>query len=304
MTKGKVNSYGKIDLKVKNIKYNEPMSGHTSFRVGGCVDILIEPVNIRELIKTIKFLNKTDIPYFIMGNGSNLLVSDNGIRGAVVKIAEKFNSILLGSETITAESGVLLSTLSKAAAKAELTGLEFASGIPGTLGGALAMNAGAYSGEMKDIVEWVEVLDEKYTLIRLYKNEMGFEYRRSVIQANNYIAIRCCMKLNKGNQSDITAIMNDYTNRRKTKQPLHLPSAGSTFKRPKGYFAGKLIEDSGLKGFQIGEAQISTQHCGFVVNLGNATADDIYKLITHAKQVVHNKYGVELETEVRLVGDF
>lgn len=297
-------SYASVKLEIDNILYNEPMKNHTSFKLGGPADIFIEPDNTEELAKAVASLREHTIPYYIIGNGSNLLVSDNGLRGSTVKIGEKFGSVNINEDRIIAECGILLSTLSKTAAKSSLTGMEFASGIPGALGGAITMNAGAYGGEMKDIIEWVEVLDENLKLKRLQNSEMEFGYRKSVVELRKYIVIRCCIKLKKGNQDEINSIMAELTEKRKTKQPLHLPSAGSTFKRPEGYFAGKLIEDAGLRGFSLGGAQVSALHCGFVVNNGGATAQDVYDLIRHVQKTVYDKFKVKLETEIKILGKF
>lgn len=289
---------------VKNIRTNELMSQHTSFKVGGPADIFIEPADVEEVKNALRFVRQNHIPYMVIGNGSNLLVGDKGIRGAIIKIGESFNQIEIDGEEVIAECGVLLSTLSKATARNTLTGLEFASGIPGYLGGAIAMNAGAYGGEMKDVVEWVEFLDENLELQRYSNEQMEFAYRKSIVEPRGLIVIRCKLKLKKGDQEQINSLMADLNNRRKTKQPLHLPSAGSTFKRPEGYFAGKLIEDAGLRGFGIGGAQVSELHCGFVVSNGNASARDVYDLIRHVQQTVYNQFGVKLETEVKIVGEF
>ncbi|HWQ30575.1 MAG TPA: UDP-N-acetylmuramate dehydrogenase, partial [Negativicutes bacterium] len=281
-----------------------PMKDHTSFKVGGPADIFIEPEGVEELEIALKSLRRQGIPYYIIGNGTNLLVSDKGIRGAVVEIGGKFTGVDIEGDKIIAECGILLSTLSKMAARSSLTGMEFASGIPGTLGGAVAMNAGAYGGEMKDIIEWVEVLDEELKLKRLQGSEMEFGYRRSVVEPRGYIVLRCCIKLRAGNPDEINSLMADLTEKRKTKQPLYLPSAGSTFKRPEGYFAGKLIEDAGLRGFSHGGAQVSELHCGFVVNNGAATAQEVYELIRHVQKTVFEKFSVKLETEVKMLGEF
>jgi UDP-N-acetylmuramate dehydrogenase len=297
----------KIDIEgsgIINIKYDELMSQHTSFKVGGPADIFIEPVDLEELKKALAFVRKHNIPYYVIGNGTNLLVGDKGIRGAVIKVGENFGAIEITGEEVIAECGVLLSTLSKMVARNTLTGMEFASGIPGYLGGAIAMNAGAYGGEMKDIVEWVEALDENLQLQRYTNSEMEFVYRKSIVEPRNLIVIRSMMKLKKGNQDEINSIMADLSLKRKTKQPLHLPSAGSTFKRPPGYFAGKLIEDAGLRGFSLGGAQVSELHCGFVVNNGNASARDVYDLIKHVQETVFNQFGVHVETEVKMLGEF
>jgi UDP-N-acetylmuramate dehydrogenase len=289
---------------VRNITNNEPMSRHTSFKVGGPADIFMEPADVEEVKNALRFVRKNNLPYMVIGNGSNLLVGDLGIRGAVIKIGESFNKIEVHGEEVLAECGVLLSTLSKATAKSTLTGLEFASGIPGYLGGAIAMNAGAYGGEMKDVVEWVEILDENLELQRYSNAQMEFAYRKSIVEPRGLIVLRCKLKLKKGDREQINSLMADLNNRRKTKQPLHLPSAGSTFKRPEGYFAGKLIEDAGFRGFGIGNAQVSELHCGFVVNNGGASAREIYDLIRHVQQTVYNQFGIKLETEVKIVGEF
>jgi len=295
--------YASVKLDIDSVLYNEPMKNHTSFKLGGPADIFIEPDNEEELAKAIKSLREHSIPYYIIGNGSNLLVSDKGLRGAVVKIGEKIGSVNFDKDRIIAECGILLSTLSKMAAKCRLSGMEFASGIPGALGGAVAMNAGAYGGEMKDIVEWVEVLDQDLKLKKLQNHEMEFGYRKSIVEPRKYIVIRCCIKLTEGNQDEINRVMAELTEKRKTKQPLHLPSAGSTFRRPEGYFAGKLIEDAGLRGFSMGGAQVSPLHCGFVVNNGDATARDVYDLIRHVQKTVYEKFNVKLETEVKILGE-
>lgn len=292
------------DSDIKNIKYSEPMKNHTSFKLGGPADIFIEPDNVEELVFAIKTLRAKKIPYYIIGNGTNLLVSDQGVRGAIVRIGEKFGNIEMLPDRLISECGVLLSTLSKQAAKLEFTGMEFASGIPGAVGGAVAMNAGAYGGEMKDIVEWVDALDENLEMVRFKNEEMAFGYRKSIVEPRQLIVIRSCFRLKKGNAEEIHGLMADLTEKRKTKQPLHLPSAGSTFKRPEGYFAGKLIEDSGLRGYAIGGAQVSPLHCGFVVNNGDATARDVYDLIRHVQKTVYEKFNVRLETEVKFLGEF
>ncbi len=287
-----------------SIRLKEPMKDHTSFKVGGAAEIFFQPENINELKQSLLFVHRYHIPYFIMGNGSNLLVSDNGIEGAVIKIGEHLSNITIDGETVIAESGALLSTLSKQCAREGLKGIEFASGIPGSLGGAIAMNAGAYGGEMKDIVEWVELFNKDYQVIRLSKEEMDFSYRKSIVEKEHYIVLRVGIKLEKGDQLEIDSRMAELALKRKTKQPLHLPSAGSTFKRPAGYFAGQLIEDSGLRGYALGGAQVSELHCGFVVNKDHATAKDIYDLIRYVQNVVYDKFEIKLDTEVKMIGDF
>lgn len=297
----------KIDIEragILNFRQNEPMKQHTSFKVGGPADLFFEPGDVEELRRTMRFVREHKLPYYIIGNGTNLLVGDKGIRGAVIKVGESFDNIQIHDDEVIAECGVLLSTLSKAVARQNLTGLEFASGIPGYLGGALAMNAGAYGGEMKDVVQWVEVLDEDLNIQRYTNSEMEFRYRGSIVEPRGLIVIRCGLKFQKGDPEQISATMADLNQKRKTKQPLHLPSAGSTFKRPEGYFAGKLIEDAGLRGFSIGGAQVSELHCGFVVNIGDATAKDVLDLIRHVQATVYDKFQVKLETEVKILGEF
>ncbi|MDF2840519.1 MAG: UDP-N-acetylenolpyruvoylglucosamine reductase [Clostridia bacterium] len=297
----------KIDIEgsgIKNIRLNEMMSQHTSFKVGGPADIFIEPDSVEELKKALSYVRQNQIPYYIIGNGTNLLVGDKGIRGAVIKVGESFGKIDIDGEEIIVECGVLLSTLSKAAARSTLTGLEFASGIPGYLGGAVAMNAGAYGGEMKDVIEWVEFLDENLELQRYTNAQMEFNYRKSIVEPRGLVVVRCKIRLKKGDPEQINSIMADLAFKRKTKQPLHLPSAGSTFKRPPGCFAGKLIEDAGLRGVELGGAQISELHCGFVVNKGEATAKDVYDLIKHVQTTVFNQFGIKMETEIKILGEF
>jgi UDP-N-acetylmuramate dehydrogenase len=287
-----------------NIKYDEPMKNHTSFKVGGKADIYFEPENIVELIKFISYLKEKSIPYFLIGNGTNLLVSDEGIRGAVVKLGDKMSSIQIEGERIIAECGALLSVLSKKAADCSLSGLEFASGIPGSVGGAVTMNAGAYGCEIKDVLERVEVLDSNLQLKVFDNKQMEFGYRKSIIEKHGYIVIKSTFKLKKANTWDIKRHIDELTEKRQSKQPINLPSAGSVFKRPEGYFAGKLIEDAGLKGLTIGDAQISDKHCGFIINKGNASAKDIYNLIKHIQKTIYERFGVKLETEIKLLGKF
>lgn len=287
----------------ENILIDEMMKNHTSFKIGGPADIMIFPESIDEIAFTIKYCKENKINYYIIGNGSNLLVRHKGIRGVVIKIADNFNEVVMEGTKVKAKSGLLLSRLSKLIMKESLEGFEFASGIPGTLGGAVAMNAGAYGGEMKDVVTGASVLDNEGNVIYLDKEELKLGYRRSVVQEKNYIVLEVDMELNKGDYEKIKSITDDLTKRRTSKQPLHLPSAGSTFKRPVGHYAGKLIEDSGLKGVRVGDAQVSDIHCGFVVNLGNATYEDVYNLIKLIQKVVKDKFGVELETEVKIIGE-
>lgn len=284
---------------------NESMKKHTSFRIGGPADLMIIPSGIEQIRLAYKVLRDNNVPVMVMGNGTNLLVRDKGIRGAVIKIANRFNRAEVKGETILAQAGILLSALSNLALKHSLKGLEFASGIPGTLGGAVTMNAGAYGGEMKDVIEWVSVmdLDEDGRIITLGRNELGLGYRTSIIQESNMIVLEVFMQLEKGRYEESKALIQELTKRRQEKQPLSYPSAGSAFKRPVGYYAGKLIQDAGLKGMRVGDAQISEKHSGFIINLGNATACDVIQLIEKAKTRVKEHTGVELIPEVRIIGE-
>lgn len=284
------------------IKYDEPMKNHTSFKVGGPVDILVIPNKIEQVEKIINVCKKHKINYFVMGNGSNLIVRDGGFRGVVIKLTP-INSIMIDGNIVKAEAGVLLSTLSKEILRSSLKGFEFASGIPGTVGGAVAMNAGAYGPEIKDILESALVLDNDGNIISLSNKEMDFSYRSSIVQKKNYIVLEATFKLEEGNYDEIKNRMDELNKRRVDKQPLNYPSAGSTFKRPEGYFAGKLIEDSGLKGKAIGGACVSEKHAGFIINYNNATAADVLGLINFVKETIKENYGVTLEPEVKVIGE-
>ena len=290
-------------LNKEDILIDEPMSKHISFRVGGPADILVKPSSEDQIKDILTFAKKENIPYLIIGNGSNLLVRDGGIRGIVIKIAENFNDFSIEGTTVTAQSGAMLSFMGKAIMRNNLTGFEFAAGIPGTLGGAIAMNAGAYGGEMKDIVKSVRLIDSQGNIVELSNEEMQFAYRKSILSKEEYIVLSAVMELKEGNYEEIRDIMKDLTNKRVTKQPLNLPSAGSTFKRPEGYFAAKLIEDCGLKGLTLRGAQVSDKHCGFVVNLGGAQAKDILDLIYVVKITVYSKFGIMLEEELKILGE-
>ncbi|MCT4606473.1 MAG: UDP-N-acetylmuramate dehydrogenase [Marinisporobacter sp.] len=298
------NVYNRLIEKIQpeQILKNEPMKKHTSFRIGGPVDLMILPKTKEEVQGAINICKKYQVDYYIIGNGSNLLVRDEGIRGVVIKLADNFNKINIMKNRVIAQSGVLLSSLSNRLVKESFKGFEFASGIPGTLGGAVVMNAGAYGGEMKDVLVGAYVVDEKGNFIYLNKEELALDYRTSVIQEKGYVVVEAEMVFEKGEMAEIKEKIKDFTKRRTTKQPLHLPSAGSTFKRPTGYFAGKLIEDAGLKGVRVGGAQVSALHCGFVVNVGNATAEDVIHLIELVQKVVKDQFGITLETEVKIMG--
>lgn len=290
-------------LDENEILENEPMSLHTSFKIGGPTDFFLVPTNIEKLVNTIKLCSNENIPYYIIGNGSNLLVTDKGFRGVIIQIYKNFNEIRIVGDRVYAQAGVLLSKLSKEIYEASLESFEFASGIPGTLGGAVFMNAGAYGGEMKHILEEVTVVTHQGDLINLPKEALELDYRSSVLQKEDYVAISAVLKLKKGDQELIKKTLDELNHKRKTRQPLEMPSAGSTFKRPEGHFAGKLIMESGLRGYSIGQAQVSEKHCGFVVNKGNASAEDVILLMDYVRKVVKEKFGVELEPEVKLLGE-
>lgn len=283
---------------------HEPMKKHTSFKIGGPVDLLVMPINEQGLIDTIKAVKASGQPYFVMGNGSNLLVSDKGVRGVIIKVAEQMANYAIEGDTVTVEAGMLLSSLSRQIMAASLEGFEFASGIPGTIGGAVFMNAGAYDGEFKDIVSWVKVITPEGEVKTYTNEEMAFGYRLSRLHQTGEIVYSCGLQLKKGIYEAIKDKTDDLTYKRTSKQPLQLPSAGSTFKRPPGYFAGKLIDDAGLRGLRHGGAQISDLHCGFVVNVSEATCQDVTELIQTVQKVVRDQFGVNLETEVRFLGEF
>lgn len=287
-----------------NVKLQEPMSKHTTFRIGGPADFYLCPHSTKEVQQTVQICKEENLPYFILGNGSNLLVSDKGYRGAIIQLWKNFSDISVKDCCITAKAGALLSKVAAEALEEGLTGMEFASGIPGTIGGAVFMNAGAYGGEMKDIIKEVKVLDDQGEIRVLSNEEMKLGYRTSIVKEKGYTVLSAVLQLKKAEVSVIRETMEDLKNRRTSKQPLDMPSAGSTFKRPEGYFAGKLIMDSGLRGFSVGGAQVSEKHCGFVVNKGGATAEDVTALIREVQRRVKEKFGVELETEVRFLGEF
>ena len=289
--------------KFANVLFDEPMKKHTTFKIGGNADIFVIPKDRQEIIDSIKLCKEFEAPFYIIGNGSNLLVGDGGIKGAVIQIFKNMGNIKVNGNVIKTESGALLSSVSKKALDEGLTGLEFASGIPGTVGGGVCMNAGAYGGEMKDIISKVVVL-RNGEILELSNEEAGFEYRNSRILKNSMIVLETEMVLKKGNINEIKEKTREFNRLRSEKQPLEFPSAGSAFKRPEGYFAGKLIMDSGLRGYSVGGASISEKHCGFIVNKGGATAKDVITLIEDVKKIVNDKFGVILEPEIRFIGNF
>ena len=288
----------------EHIFMQEPMAKHTTFRVGGPADMLVLIESIEQLRQIVSYLRKIGEPYTVIGNGSNLLVGDKGYAGVVLKIASGMSQIQVDGETIRVQAGALLSKVAAEAARQSLTGMEFASGIPGSVGGAIVMNAGAYDGEMSQIVESVTVVSEDGEVMVLDKDTMEFGYRTSIIKNRPYVVTEVELKLTKGNVLSIRTKMDELNAKRREKQPLEYASAGSTFKRPEGHFAGKLIMDAGLRGYRIGGAQVSEKHCGFIINIGNATAADINELIFEVQERVKEMFHVELEPEVIRVGEF
>ncbi len=293
-----------VYVPVEDIFPEEPMCRHTTFRVGGAAQCLVRISSVEQLKKIIPYLQQVEVPFFILGNGSNLLVGDKGFCGVILQICDRMNEITVEDDRIRVQAGALLSQVARAAMEHGLTGLEFASGIPGTIGGGVVMNAGAYGGEMKQIVECVTVLDGQGEVLELLSEDMEFGYRTSVIKNRPFIVLEVCLKLCKGDKKEIVNKMEELAWRRREKQPLEFASAGSTFKRPEGYFAGKLIMDAGLRGYSIGGARVSEKHCGFVVNTGRATAADVAEVIQEVQDRVKDKFGVTLEPEVIFLGDF
>lgn len=280
----------------------EPMKKHTTFRVGGNADYYVNPKDNEQLLETVELCRQEGMPCYILGNGSNILVSDAGYRGVILELHRNLNHVQVRENRIYAQAGALLSRAAYLAAQAGLTGMEFASGIPGTVGGALVMNAGAYGGEMKDVVKEALVLTGEGELLTLTGEELELGYRTSIISRKGYIVLEAELELKPGDRAAIEARMEELKAARTTKQPLEYPSAGSTFKRPEGHFAGKLIMDAGLRGCKRGGAQVSEKHCGFVINTGDATAQDVLDLVSHVQNEVERQFGVKLEMEVKTLG--
>ena len=288
----------------EQILFHEPMSKHTTFRVGGEAACMIYVQTEEEIRKLVSYLNQIEEDYFMLGNGSNLLVGDKGYRGIVIKFGKQMEEIQVDGERMTVKAGALLSKAAVTAKEHGLTGLEFAAGIPGSMGGAIVMNAGAYDGEMKQIVESVRIMDRNGEILTLDNDAMEFGYRTSVVKDRPYIVLEVVLRLQPGDKEAIGARMEELAALRKSKQPLEYPSAGSTFKRPEGYYAGKLIMDAGMRGYRIGGAQVSDKHCGFVVNVNKATAADIKEVIEEVQERVKKRFHVSLEPEVIFLGDF
>ena len=282
----------------------EPMKKHITFRVGGPAACFLTPSTKEQIREILHICQEEKTPYFILGNGSNLLVSDQGFDGVVLQVYKNMNQVTVEGEHLRVQAGALLSATARKALEAGLTGMEFAAGIPGTMGGAVVMNAGAYGGEMKDILESVTVLTPEGEQKELKNEELQLGYRTSVVKEKGYIVLEAVLSLKKGDPEAIKSRIDELKEQRVTKQPLEYPSAGSTFKRPEGYFAGKLIQDAGLRGYQVGGAQVSEKHCGFVINKENATAKDVVDLIHDVQRIVYEKFQVQLETEVKFLGEF
>ena len=280
---------------------NEPMGKHCTFRCGGNTKYYVKPGSINELTDVIKACKKQEYPYMVIGNGSNILIKDEGYDGVIIEVNNRISSIDIIGDEIVADAGAKLSSVAMAAYESDLGGFEFAHGIPGNVGGAIVMNAGAYGGEMKDIVKWVKVLNEAGEIETINAGDLEFGYRTSAIMKRNLVVLQMCIKLFLSSGEEISTIMQMFMQKRKAKQPLEYPSAGSTFKRPEGYFAGKLIEDAGLRGYRVGGAMVSEKHCGFVINYDNATATDIINLMEDVKNKVKEQFGVELEPEVKII---
>lgn len=288
----------------EKVRINEPMNRHTTFRIGGPADYFLLPSSSEEVKGILEICKEESLQYFILGNGSNLLVSDEGYRGVIIQLYRNYGGLTVEGTEIRAGAGVLLSQIAAAARNESLTGFEFAGGIPGTLGGAVVMNAGAYGGELKDVLKEAVVMDREGNIFTVPVEKLAMGYRTSLVKTAGYLVLEAVIFLKKGSQEEIRDTMKDLADRRISKQPLEYPSAGSTFKRPEGYFAGKLIMDAGLRGYQVGGAQVSEKHCGFVINKGNATAADVCRLMADVQAKVQEQFGVTLEPEVKFLGDF
>jgi len=289
-------------LKSDQILVDVPMKDYTSMRVGGKAKIVVLPSAVDEIRELIKSLGKNSIPYYVIGNGTNLIVHDAGYNGVIIKLSENFSSVTVDENIITAKSGASIVSVSNLACENSLSGLEFAAGIPGTVGGAVVMNAGAYDGEMKDVVFEATCVDHTGEIVSLGYDDLQFGYRTSRVQRDSLVVLEAKMRLNEGNMDAIKDKMKELNRRRREKQPLNFPSAVSIFKRPAGHFAGKLIEEAGLRGYQIGGAQVSEKHCGFIINTGTATASDVIELIEYIKKKVFETSGVMLQQEVKILG--
>lgn len=287
----------------ERIKYNEPMKKYTTMKVGGPCDAIICPSSIEEIKDIVKYCKKSNLKYYVIGNGSNLLVRDEGIHALVIKIGHHFSDVKVNGEYITAYAGVTMPLIAQIAKKESLSGFEFACGIPGTIGGGTKMNAGAYGSQISDIVTEITYLDDDFNISTIQNKNCDFGYRHSIFtKKDSFVILSATFKLKRGSAEEISKKMQENSKARKEKQPLDYPNFGSVFKRPQGYFVGKLVSDSGLRGYTIGGAQVSTKHTGFIVNVGNATCKDVTNLIEYVQKVVFEKFNVKLETEVVIIG--
>ena len=289
-------------MEAEDIKIDEMMSKHTSFRVGGPAKVFLTVHSEESLRNILLALKRYELPYFVLGNGSNLLVSDEGFDGVMVYLGEEFSEVEITGTQMRAKAAALLGKVARMAMEEELAGLEFAAGIPGSLGGGVVMNAGAYGGELSQVVTKVRAMNPDGEIIELEKDQLLLGYRTSIFKTKSFVILEVFMELQKGNKEEILVKIKEYTKARVEKQPLEYPSAGSTFKRPEGYFAGKLIMDAGLRGYRVGDAQVSEKHCGFVINRGNATATEIKTLMENVAKKVKEEFGVDLEAEVIMLG--
>lgn len=296
-----VNDLSKI-VNPQDVKIDEPLKNYTMTKLGGNADVFVMPSTEEETVEVVKYAHNNRVPIFLLGNGSNMVIRDGGIRGIVLNLS-KLDQIRIEGTTVYAQSGALIKDVSKAAAAKSLTGLEFSCGIPGSIGGAMAMNAGAYGGEINDVIASCKVLTQTGEVLNLTKEQLELGYRKSIIAKNGYYALSSVFELKKGDQETIDATIADLTFKRESKQPLEYPSAGSVFKRPPGHFAGKLIQDSGMQGKGVGGAEVSTKHAGFIINKGNATATDYINTICMVQKAVKEKFDIDLETEVKIVGE-
>jgi len=295
---------GLLDLiPADKIRFNEPMKLHTTFKIGGPVDVMVMPGSITEIQAVVSYCSKEGIDFFVFGLGSNLLVRDKGIRAVAIKLGNNLKNISITETDIYCEAGVRLSQLSKMAASNGMSGLEFAEGIPGSLGGAVVMNAGAYDGEMKNVLIKASAIDSNGHLKDFYPEDMNMGYRKSIFQDNGYIVVSALLKLKPGNKENIQKKMREFSRKRRQKQPIEFPSAGSTFKRPEGFYVGPMVEQMGLKGFRIGGAEVSAKHAGFIINAGNATANDVLELIKHVQVKARENFGVNLHPEIKVIGE-
>lgn len=285
-----------------SVKENENMANHTTFKCGGNASLYVAPNSTDELVEVLKVLREENYPYMVIGNGSNLLVKDSGYDGAIVEVDKKISEIDVRGEEIIVEAGAKLSKVATIAMENDLANFEFAHGIPGNMGGAVVMNAGAYGGEMKDVLKWVKVVDQDGEIKTLENDELELGYRTSRVMKEKMIVLEACIKLELGVMGEIADVMALLMSKRKASQPLEYPSAGSTFKRPEGYYAGKLVQDAGMKGYRVGDAMVSDKHSGFVINCGNATATEVIQVIKDVQAKVKEDFGVDLEPEVRIIG--